>query len=71
MPTLFTIGDLTRRAAFDGIRQQQISYAIREYRIEPRQRAGIIRLFSEDQIPTILAALRRTAGAATRRSVFA
>lgn len=59
MAELLTIGDLARRPDFEGFSQQQISYAIQEYRIEPRQRAGIIRLFSESQVATILSALHR------------
>lgn len=37
----------------------RVVYAIREYRIDPVQRAGIIRLFSSDQLPTIASAVKR------------
>lgn len=38
----------------------RVRYAIERYPVQPVQRAGIIRLFSEDQLPQIESALRRT-----------
>lgn len=37
----------------------RVVYALREYRIDPAQRAGIIRLFTPDQLATIAAAVKR------------
>ena len=59
--TLFTLGDLCRDPRFEGFSRRQIEYAITEYRIEPVGRVGIIRTFSENQVPLILSAVRRTA----------
>lgn len=58
---LFTVDDLSRDSRFDGYSKRQIDYAIGEYRIDPVARFGIIRAFSENQIPVILSAVRRTA----------
>lgn len=55
-----TIGDLCRQSTLKDYSRRQIEYAIREHRIEPVGRAGIIRLFSHAQIPVIKAALRHT-----------
>ena len=56
-----TIGGLFRLPEFEPYSRRQIEYAIREHSIAPVGRAGIIRLFSVQQIPVILTALRRTA----------
>lgn len=56
---LMTLREIAREC---GVRTHVAKYAIAEYRIEPRQRAGIIRLFSADQLPAIQAAIRRTTG---------
>jgi hypothetical protein len=63
-PELLTLGDLHREIALrcPGVRRHQLTYAIDSYSIEPRQRAGVLRLFGRDQIPSILAALARTTG---------
>ena len=61
MDHLFTIGDLSRDPRLESCSRRQIEYAIREARIEPVGRLGIIRAFSESQIDLILAALRKTA----------
>ena len=55
---LLTLRDIAREC---GVRFHQVKYAISEYGIEPRQRAGIIRLYSRDDIPTVKAALERIA----------
>ena len=39
----------------------RIKYAIALYRIPERQRAGIIRLWTDEDLPTIRSALRRVA----------
>ena len=49
----------------------RVTYAIMRYDIRPAMRAGIIRLFSMEQLPTIEAALRRTGEASGGRTVFA
>jgi hypothetical protein len=51
-----TARDIAREAK---ITVHRLKYAIDQYDIQPVQRAGIIRLFSREQIPTILAAVRR------------
>jgi hypothetical protein len=55
---LLTLGDISR--AF-GVRQHVAAYAIREYDIAPRQRAGIIRLWGRDQLSEIKSAILRVA----------
>lgn len=54
---LLTTGDLVR---LTGERLHRLRYALDSARIEPRQRAGIVRLFSADQLPAIFSALGRT-----------
>ena len=51
---LLTIRDLAREC---GTRVHRVRYAVAEHNIEPRQRAGIVRLWSRDQIPAVRAAL--------------
>ena len=58
---LMTIGDIFRDPRFEGFTRRQIEYAITERRIQPVGRLGIIRAFSENQIPVILCAVQRTA----------
>jgi hypothetical protein len=65
LPEFLTIRDV---ASACGVRMHQAKYAVDEYSIEPRQRAGIIRLFHRDQLPTIKSALARISG---RREVLA
>lgn len=38
----------------------RVRYAVAKHKIEPVQRVGIVRLFSEDQIPAVKAALAAT-----------
>jgi hypothetical protein len=53
---ILTLGDVARRLDKS---PHVVDYAIRTYRIEPRQRAGILRLWAEADVPTIAAAMRR------------
>lgn len=55
---LVTTGDIARQT---GASVAQINYAINAYRIEPAQRAGIIRLYDEHGVAAIRSALRRVA----------
>ena len=55
---LHTIGEIARS---EGVPAHRISYAVDSYRIEPTQRAGIIRMFSDEKVEVIRAALRRIA----------
>lgn len=55
-----TIGDISQITDHS---ISQVKHAVGRDRIEPRQRAGIIRLWSTDDLPAIRAALRRSAEA--------
>jgi hypothetical protein len=55
---LLTLGDIAREC---GVRQHIAKYAIESYGIEPKQRAGILRLWSRDQLQSIKSAIRRIA----------
>ena len=54
--TLLTIGQIAARL---GVPTHRVDYAVRTYSIKPIARAGILRVFSEDQIGRIAAAVRR------------
>lgn len=54
MNNLLTIGDIARKL---GIARTRLKYAIVKARIQEEVRAGILRLFSPDQIPVMEAAL--------------
>ena len=54
MCELMTIGDIARKL---GIARTRLEYAIEKAGIRERSRAGILRLFSSDQVPVIEAAL--------------
>ncbi len=54
MIDLLTVGDIARRI---GVPRAQIDYALDKGGIRERGRAGILRLFSVDQLPVIQAAL--------------
>ena len=56
---LLTVREAARRL---GVKTHRLSYAIGVYDVEPRQRAGIIRLYAAEQLPTLAAAVRRCAG---------
>ena len=62
VPSLLTLRDISQRCP--GYRLHQLKYAIDEYGISPHSRVGIIRLWKEDDLPAIKAALR---GIAQRR----
>ncbi len=54
MCELMTIGDIARKL---GIPRARLEYAVEKAGIQERGRAGILRLFSPDQVPVIEAAL--------------
>jgi hypothetical protein len=58
---LRTVGDL-RRIHFPRVQLHQLKYALSTYNIEPRARAGTLRLYHVDQLAEIRNALRRTTG---------
>ena len=53
---LFTLGQLAEKL---DVSTHQLKYAIEQYRIKPKMRVGIIRVWSEDSIPLIESALAR------------
>ena len=53
---LLTLGDVARAC---GVPPHRAKYAIAEYGIEPRQRAGILRLWAPEQVAAVRAALIR------------
>lgn len=57
--TEFTVREVKEH--FPGFSIHQVKYAITEYGIEPRRRVGIIRLWGEEDLPRIGAALSRIA----------
>lgn len=57
-PPLLTVGAIARRT---GQPLHRVRYAIDAYRIEPVQRAGILRLFSSDDLARIQSAMKRIA----------
>ena len=59
MSALLTVGDVARQL---GLPRARLDYAIDKAGIRERGRAGILRLFSEDQVPVIAAARGRAAG---------
>jgi DNA-binding transcriptional MerR regulator len=54
MTDLMTIGDIARKL---GVARTRLEYAVEKAGIQERGRAGILRLFSPDQVPVIEAAL--------------
>ena len=71
MSERLTVGDIARRI---GVPRARIDYALDKAGIRERGRAGILRLFSVEQIPVIEAALQtvrtrkgRSPGAPERR----
>lgn len=58
---LLTIGDILRDERFKGLNKRRIEYAIEVAKIQPVGRAGIIRLFSPNQLPAILSSVERRA----------
>lgn len=55
---LLTLGQLAQRL---GVSIHRVKYAIESYRIEPVTRIGIIRVWSEDDLPRIKSAISRVA----------
>ena len=56
---LMTVRDAARKL---GVKTHRLVHAIGVYDVEPHQRAGIIRLYSAEQLPALAAAVRRCAG---------
>lgn len=52
--TMLTVGDVARRLR---VSRASVSYAVEKCGVQERSRAGILRLFSEDQLPVIEAAI--------------
>ena len=61
---LLTVGAIARET---GQPVHRVRYALETYHIDPVQRAGILRLFSRDDLPRIQSALDRISG---RRAVL-
>ena len=55
---LLTLGDLVH---ITGQAEHRVKYAINAYGIEPTQRAGVLRLWTQDDVPLVRAALDRIA----------
>jgi hypothetical protein len=55
---LLTLGQVARAC---GVAPHRAKYAIAEYGIEPRQRAGILRLWAPEQVAAVKIALGRIA----------
>lgn len=55
---LLTLGQLAERL---GVATHQLKYALEQYRIEPVRRVGILRCWSDDDLPRIRSALARVA----------
>ncbi len=51
----FTTGDVARRL---GVPRATVSYALERDRIQPAARAGLVRLFSTEQWPEVVKAVR-------------
>lgn len=62
MTTNLTLGDVARQL---GVPRNRVTYAIEKAGIRERGRVGILRVFGEDQVPVIDAALKAVR---TRRS---
>ena len=58
MLRLLTISDL---AAYTGEPEHVINYAIKRYGPKPSQRLGIVRLWTEDDLPVLQDSIKRTA----------
>ena len=54
MAELMTLGDIAREL---GVARSRLGYAVEKVGLQERGRAGILRLFSRDQIPAMRAAL--------------
>ena len=63
---LLTLRDASRRL---NVKTYRLRYALDQHPVEPRQLAGIIRLWSADQIPALAASLARVGGTGARAEV--
>ena len=62
--SLLTLGQLSEevRKISDGpVSTHQVDYAVREYKIEPVGKVGILRVWTADAIPRVRSALARIA----------
>ena len=64
MNVMMTLGECARRL---GVQRTALQYAVEKAGIGERGRAGILRLFSEDQLPVMKAALGTVRGRAVAR----
>jgi hypothetical protein len=55
---LYTIREVSQLI---GVPEHRTKYALSQYRVPERQRAGIIRLWADADLPTIRSAVARTA----------
>lgn len=62
---MLTIGDIAKLL---GVPRSRLDYAVAKIGIQERGRAGIIRLFSDDQIPVMRAALESVRTYARRKN---
>ena len=62
---LMTLGQIARRLDQP---IHRVKYAIERYRIEPTQRAGILRLWNEDGLARIERSVRRLSSARCQRT---
>ena len=65
MSDLLTIGDVAREI---GVARTRVAYAVEKVGLKERGRAGILRLFSRDQLPAIRAALETVRPYATTQT---
>lgn len=65
MLRLLTISDL---ATCTGEPEHVLNYAIKRYGLQPSQRLGITRLWSESDLPAIQTSIDKTAANGRRRS---
>ena len=66
MDGFYTIGQIARQL---GVARSRLDYAVSKVGLQERGRAGIIRLFSPDQIPSMRAALETVRPHRTREEV--
>jgi hypothetical protein len=58
--TLFTVGDISRRY---GIPRDRVAYTIQKNEVAESERAGILRLFTPEQVRQIAKLARQVRGA--------
>jgi hypothetical protein len=64
--TLKQIAEEAHAAGEPWLDRRRLAYACEAYRIEPVQRAGMVRLFARADVSRILSAARRVAGRGCR-----